>query len=485
MREVSIIITALDEQYLQPTIGTLFQRTPFDMIESIIVVDDASSKPVSINLPKVKVLHNNTRQGLIRSRQIATQAAGGKIIVSIDAHVKVGPNWLPPVVDRIMSDYQCVCAPMTRSLDAEKWKEGESLSAKTSWNWDLNFGWCKDDGTPQSPALAGHCFAYSREWWKELGGFDEGMLKWGGENIEFTLKTWLCGGTVEIIRDSWVAHLFKKKFQYQMDNNTLLANKARIAEVWFDQHAEIFYAAVRKQRGSINFGDISRQQNLRRSRQRMPFEWFLDNISTDLNSQYKLRQVHKGASFAIVGAGPSLDQIPLDQIRSRHDIVMCVNYSALHLPADYAIFHDLTPAKAVYDSKKYKADRLLVPLNVKDGSKQVPYYKVGPGLTPYMLGKQDDPRSLDSVDPPFFHHASTVHTAMHIAAYMGASSITLYGCDGKVTSDGRSHTSLFKEYRGGHYWKSSDVPAYLRRMQLGHDQIAKALASWGISLTRV
>ena len=31
----------------------------------------------------------------------------------------------------------------------------------------------------------------SRRWWQETGGYDTGMLGWGGENIDQSLRAWL------------------------------------------------------------------------------------------------------------------------------------------------------------------------------------------------------------------------------------------------------------------------------------------------------
>lgn len=40
----------------------------------------------------------------------------------------------------------------------------------------------------RSPAMSGGLLAVKRDYFKELGEYDEGMEIWGAENIEFSLR---------------------------------------------------------------------------------------------------------------------------------------------------------------------------------------------------------------------------------------------------------------------------------------------------------
>ena len=48
-----------------------------------------------------------------------------------------------------------------------------------------------------------------KEYFLQLGGFDPGMKVWGTEQIELSVKVWLCGGRVEMIPCSRVVHMFR------------------------------------------------------------------------------------------------------------------------------------------------------------------------------------------------------------------------------------------------------------------------------------
>lgn len=101
-------------------------------------------------------------------------------------------------------------------------------------------------------------FFITKRWWTEIGGMDDGMKQWGGENIDISLRTWLCGGQILIAKTSYLAHAFRTRFPYPVDGNLVLRNAARSAEVWLgEKYINKFYEARRRKRGSINVGDIS------------------------------------------------------------------------------------------------------------------------------------------------------------------------------------------------------------------------------------
>ncbi|KAG8444316.1 hypothetical protein GDO86_009485 [Hymenochirus boettgeri] len=247
----SVVVTFHNEarSALLRTIISVLKKSPVHLIKEIILVDDYSDNAEDGSLleriEKVRVLRNDRREGLMRSRVKGADAAQSKVLTFLDSHCECNDHWLEPLLERV-----------------------SEMSPKCT----------------TTPMIAGGLFVMNKSYFEELGKYDMMMDVWGGENLEISFRVWQCGGSLEIIPCSRVGHVFRKQHPYTFPggSGTVFArNTRRAAEVWMDEFKNFYYAAVPSAR-NVPYGNIQSRLELKQNLGCKPFKWYLENVYPEL-----------------------------------------------------------------------------------------------------------------------------------------------------------------------------------------------------------
>ncbi|XP_067847205.1 polypeptide N-acetylgalactosaminyltransferase 16 [Heptranchias perlo] len=298
----SVIITFHNEarSTLLRTVKSILNRSPPNLIQEIILVDDFSSDPEDCELltkmRKVKCLRNTRREGLIRSRVKGADAATAEVLSFLDSHCEVNKDWLQPLLQRVNEDYTRVASPIIDVISLDNFAYlAASADLRGGFDWSLHFKWeqmpieqkmVRTDPTEsiRTPVIAGGIFVISKFWFNHLGKYDTQMDIWGGENFELSFRVWMCGGSLEIVPCSRVGHVFRKRHPYDFPEGnalTYIRNTKRTVEVWMDDYKRYYYEARPSAVGKA-YGNIADRVQLRSKLQCKSFQWYLENIYPEL-----------------------------------------------------------------------------------------------------------------------------------------------------------------------------------------------------------
>ena len=152
------------------TVHSVIERTPDELLNEIILVDDFSDmthtkkqlQDYMTQFPKVKILRLEKREGLIRAvsrlrvrianNQVNTRfqrlrgaaIAKGAVLTYLDSHCECMEGWAEPLLDRINRNASTVVCPVIDVIDDDTFEYHYSKAFFTNvggFDWSLQFNW--------------------------------------------------------------------------------------------------------------------------------------------------------------------------------------------------------------------------------------------------------------------------------------------------------------------------------------------------------
>lgn len=269
--DLSVVIPALKEEFLSLTVEDIV-RNKRGRTEVIVVLDGEWSEPGVADHPDVRVVKLGKNIGQRAATNLGVRLSTAKWVAKCDAHCAFDEGFDVKLMDAMKGHEDWTVVPTMRNLHCFNWRcmgcgdetyqgpepEGcKSCDVNTPDRFEKRIVW-NPKPSPQSTAyrftpdrlqfkyfgalkrsqkgdvaetmsLQGSFFMLTREKYWELNICDESWGGWGQQGTEVALKTWLSGGRVVCVRNTWYAHEFRTQsgFAFPWGNPAKQQEQAR------------------------------------------------------------------------------------------------------------------------------------------------------------------------------------------------------------------------------------------------------------------
>mmetsp|Transcript_73427 Transcript_73427/g.160825 ORF Transcript_73427/g.160825 Transcript_73427/m.160825 type:complete len:983 (+) Transcript_73427:116-3064(+) len=303
LKTMSVVLPcAFEGEFAEKTVNAIWENSRHERIKEILVVDDGSSPPLKTfmsprllaggpDVAPMRIIRHEKTKGLIGAKKSGGDAAVGDVIVFLDCHISPRVGWEEAFFKQMTraGDHRTVVVPTITSLDPDTWTELKNgANGKVCYVlWNSDFTWLSRPGR-DAPLMSGGLLGISRKWWQETEGYDEHMVAWGGENIDQSLRIWLCGGRIEVAEGAYIAHMWrdpnnpKTRLRYPIPTKDVMRNKARASKAWFGEFIDKVFSFPEYEafaRKGEPLGDMSNFDRLRNKLQCKPFSHYINRFS--------------------------------------------------------------------------------------------------------------------------------------------------------------------------------------------------------------
>lgn len=232
---LSVIIPVLnDTEELNLTIKSIYDTSPEDT--EVIVIDDGSNVPAAVLDKRVKLYRFDQRKGAGQARHFGALNASSDHLLFIDSHMRFDKRWYDNAIQRIIPNPKTLWCGACLGLNEANMNiqthkgmyVGANLVLYAEKNKTIFDGvWRKDDKNKDDHEIScvmGACYFINKDWYFHIKGLEQTMM-WGSEEPILSIKTWLAGGEVRLMKSVRIGHKFRDVAPYSTNVSHIHYNK--------------------------------------------------------------------------------------------------------------------------------------------------------------------------------------------------------------------------------------------------------------------
>lgn len=296
--EISVIIPAHNEaSRLAATVEAIAESRARDSQIEFVIVDDASTDGCTqlaqftkhrLRDPRIeiRIYRFTDRVGVPQARNWGAKQAAGATLVITDAHVRFVPGW-----DKLIGEHLRPNRILTGTIKEENTTfRGYGCRLAVPF---MGTYWNKGPISAISPVQIASCSGtvISRELFMRLGGYDSGMVLYGGAEPEFSVRAWLNDAEVMVVPQLLVEHRFKPRKERELfveqARTYMVHNSIRFGLLYLSELSSLqlvsyfarrFPDRLQRAMQMLASSDIWMRKTFLEKQRCRPFEWFVQRF---------------------------------------------------------------------------------------------------------------------------------------------------------------------------------------------------------------
>jgi GT2 family glycosyltransferase len=233
VQKFSVIIPSHNEgDWLKKTVFGVLENTTYPDFEIVVVADGCTDKSCDFlhkGVPNVKLIQPETSVGAAKARNEGAKIAEGDLFVFLDSHmIPTDESWLSELALQLENEGVGAATLKIPYLE----ERNRVAYIYTIKDLLLEPTWVSPTSkteVQQVPAIPGACFGIRRAMFQKTGGFDSGLMKWGREDLEYSLRLWRLGYDLTMSPRAGIAHSWERKRTFEISWNEVDYNILRTA----------------------------------------------------------------------------------------------------------------------------------------------------------------------------------------------------------------------------------------------------------------
>jgi len=233
VQKFSVIIPSHNEgDWLKKTVFGVLENTTYPDFEIVVVADgctDNSCDFLKNGVPNVKLVSLETSVGAAKARNEGAKNAEGDMFVFLDSHmIPTDESWLSELELQLQNENVGAATLKIPYLE----EANRVAYIYTIKDLLLEPTWVAPTSKTEIqpvPAIPGACFGIRRTMFEQTGGFDSGLMKWGREDLEYSLRLWRLGFDLTMSPRAGIAHSWERKRTFEISWNEVDYNILRTA----------------------------------------------------------------------------------------------------------------------------------------------------------------------------------------------------------------------------------------------------------------